>query len=272
MRQRVITGLCLAGGALIILYFGGAVFSLAAIICYVFAQYEEYRALSRAGHRPVSWPTWLAMIVAIPLVLFLNSASVTPILMGACFLTILCILFREDPQLEDILMSIMPLFSICLPGLCVIALTTISPLSVQRTYLSLVVAVPVCCDSAAFFAGSRFGKRRLCPEVSPNKTVAGAVGGMAGAIAAAMCVGAVARLLCTQATQPMLPSWGALAFIGILGGVVSQTGELFASLVKRHCGIKDFSNLFPGHGGMLDRIDSILFMSVVVYCIRIIGV
>ena len=272
MRQRIITGLILGAAALVILYFGGAVFSVTAVVCYVFALYEEYRALSRAGHRPVSWPTWLAMIAAIPLVLLVDNEAVTPILMAACFLTIVCILFRRDPQLEDILMSIMPLFSICLPGLCIISLATVVPLSVQRTYLSLVVAVPVACDSLAFFAGSRLGRRKVCPEVSPNKTVAGAVGGELGAVAAALAVGLAAKLMCAPSTQPLLPSWWALIFIGLLGGVVSQTGDLFASLVKRHCGIKDFSNLFPGHGGMLDRIDSILFMSVVVYCIRLIGV
>ena len=54
--------------------------------------------------------------------------------------------------------------------------------------------------------------------------------------------------------------------IGLVGGIAGQVGDLFASLIKRHCGIKDFGSLFPGHGGMLDRMDSILFTSVVVYC------
>ena len=59
------------------------------------------------------------------------------------------------------------------------------------------------------------------------------------------------------------------ALLGLVGGVAGQMGDLFASLVKRHCGIKDFSNLFPGHGGMLDRLDSILFMAVVMICYRL---
>ena len=54
--------------------------------------------------------------------------------------------------------------------------------------------------------------------------------------------------------------------LGLLGGFVGQMGDLFASLVKRHCGLKDYSNLFPGHGGMLDRLDSVLFMAVLMYC------
>ena len=57
--------------------------------------------------------------------------------------------------------------------------------------------------------------------------------------------------------------------LGVIGGAVGQIGDLFASLVKRHCGIKDFANLFPGHGGMLDRMDSILFMALVMMCYRL---
>ena len=57
--------------------------------------------------------------------------------------------------------------------------------------------------------------------------------------------------------------------LGLLGGFVGQMGDLFASLVKRHCGLKDFSNIFPGHGGMLDRLDSVLFMAVLMYCYRL---
>ena len=60
--------------------------------------------------------------------------------------------------------------------------------------------------------------------------------------------------------------WWHYLLLGIVGGAIGQIGDLFASLVKRHSGIKDFSNLFPGHGGMLDRLDSVLFMSVLMYC------
>ena len=86
---------------------------------------------------------------------------------------------------------------------------------------------------------------------------------------AAVLVGLIAHGVCGADIQPMLPRWWEYALMGLLGGVAGQMGDLFASMVKRHCGIKDFSNLFPGHGGMLDRLDSILFMAVVVFCFRL---
>ena len=79
----------------------------------------------------------------------------------------------------------------------------------------------------------------------------------------------VSLIFCDQATLAQLPTWWQYALLGLVGGVAGQMGDLFASLVKRHCGIKDFSNLFPGHGGMLDRLDSILFMAVVMICYQL---
>ena len=132
----------------------------------------------------------------------------------------------------------------------------------------LVFAVPLVGDMFALFVGSAVGGKKLCPAVSPHKTVAGAIGGLGGSVLAAMVVCAIAASVCNPATLAKLPSWWAYLLMGIFGGVVGQVGDLFASLVKRHSGIKDFSNLFPGHGGMLDRLDSVLFMAVLVYCYR----
>jgi len=70
-------------------------------------------------------------------------------------------------------------------------------------------------------------------------------------------------------TQAFPPMWANIV-VGVVGGVAAQMGDLFASMVKRHCGIKDFGNLFPGHGGMLDRMDSILFAAIIVYSYRVV--
>lgn len=271
MTQRIVTGSILALAVVVIMFFGGAVVGTVAMVSVCFAVWEEYRALKSAGHRPVSWPTWLALVFSVPLSALVGAQVMIVILCLACAMTIAHIMFRPQPELTDALTSILPLFSVLLPGLCIVALAFIQPMALQRVMLSLVVCVPVVGDTFAYFIGSAIRGPKLCPAVSPNKTIAGAIGGLIGSVLAAVAVGLIAHFSVTPDVAPLLPHWWTYLIAGVLGGTVSQLGDLFASLVKRHAGIKDFSNLFPGHGGMLDRMDSILFMAVVVFCVRMMG-
>ena len=268
MYQRIITGLVLGTGGVALIYFGGVPFAVAALVCLCFALSEEFRALSVAGHRPVPWPTWIAMAVSIPLGFYVGAKVVIPILLAASALIIACVLFREEPRLEDALMSLLPLYSIVLPGLAMVSLSLVSPLSVQRTLLAMLIAVPVLGDTAAYFVGSAVRGPKFCPAVSPNKTWAGAIAGLAGSLLTAVIIRTGAGWMVSAPTTE-LPTWWACIGLGIVGGVVSQLGDLFASMVKRHCEIKDFSSIFPGHGGMMDRLDSILFMALVLFCYRL---
>ena len=271
MTQRIITGCILSAAVIIILCFGGVAVGLAAMLCICFAVHEEYKALSVAGHRPVAWPTWLALVLSVPLTAWLGERVIVVILAVSCLLTMTHIIFRPQPRLEDALMSVLPLFSVLLPGLCIVFLAFVQPMELQRVLLFLVITVPVLGDTMAYFVGSAIRGPKFCPAVSPNKTIAGALGGLGGSLLAAIVVGLVAHSLCGPEIAAKLPHWWTYLIVGLLGGAASQVGDLFASLVKRHCGIKDFSNLFPGHGGMLDRLDSILFMAVVVFCVRMMG-
>lgn len=273
MVQRIITGLALSAVTGVLIYFGNVAFAIAALICICFALHEEIKALRTAGHRPVAEPIWVALGVSIPLAALyaqqtdtrMGHLVVLPILTAAALLITAAIVFRPEPKLEDALMSMLPLFSIVLPGLAVVSLTQLTPLSVQRIMLLMLIAVPVLGDTLAYFVGTWMGKRKLCPAVSPKKTVAGAVGGLAGSVLAAGLIRLGADILVTSELTE-LPSWTFCLAVGGIGGVAGQLGDLFASLVKRHCGIKDFSSIFPGHGGMLDRLDSVLFMALVLYC------
>ena len=116
-------------------------------------------------------------------------------------------------------------------------------------WLFLVLGATWAGDSAAFFVGSRFGRRRFCPDLSPNKTWAGAVGGLAGSLAGGLL------------SLPLFAgevSAGFIAATSLAVGLSGQLGDLFESLWKRAKGVKDSGNLIPGHGGILDRIDSLL--------------
>jgi phosphatidate cytidylyltransferase len=115
-------------------------------------------------------------------------------------------------------------------------------------------------DSCAYFTGRRFGRRKLIPSVSPGKTVEGAIGGVLGTLVAAVLY---ARLL-NDIPGIELPLYLAVAF-GLLVTVTGQLGDLAESLLKRDAGVKDSGTFLPGHGGALDRVDSLLFTLPVAY-------
>ena len=111
-------------------------------------------------------------------------------------------------------------------------------------------------DTGAFFAGRAFGKRKLAPAVSPNNTVAGCIGGFAGSI-----VGMAVFHIIVKAVVHLDIGWANILIMGVLGSLFGQLGDLSFSVIKREFGIKDYGTIFPGHGGVLDRFDSVLFVS-----------
>ncbi|MBI4810464.1 MAG: phosphatidate cytidylyltransferase [Ignavibacteriales bacterium] len=123
------------------------------------------------------------------------------------------------------------------------------------TIISLFAIIWIC-DSAAYYIGSALGKHKLFPRVSPNKSWEGAIAGFIFAIIASI----TAKLLVLE----YLPL-GSAIILGIIVGIFGQIGDLFESLLKRDAGVKDSSTIIPGHGGILDRFDSLLFVSPLVY-------
>ncbi|MPM40318.1 hypothetical protein SDC9_86958 [bioreactor metagenome] len=109
-------------------------------------------------------------------------------------------------------------------------------------------------DAFALFAGLTMGKHKLAPDLSPKKTVEGAVGGLLGAVLSTMLYGLVLGQF-----FGLRPSYALLALYGALGSFMAQLGDLSFSYIKRQYGIKDFGNILPGHGGVLDRFDSVIF-------------
>ena len=119
----------------------------------------------------------------------------------------------------------------------------------------LVLLSAFCTDIFAYFTGFFLGRHKLCPNLSPKKTIEGAVGGTIGSV---ICCGLFGYFV-----VPMI--WLHCVMIGFIGAILSQCGDLTASAYKRKMGIKDYGNLIPGHGGILDRFDSVLFTAPVVY-------
>jgi phosphatidate cytidylyltransferase len=263
MWQRFITGVLLILFLITVLIFGGYVFGVVALLVCGLCVFEEQAAMKRGGHHPVSWPVFAALLLCAPLMLFVRPLAIVPVLMLTCFAVIFAVMRRAAPDLTDVMVSLLPLLTIVLPGLCLIALVGIAPRPLQALLMTMVFSVSVGSDVFALFFGTWIGGPKLCPSISPRKTVAGAAAGLIGAIGLTVLAGRIFSLCFPGQSFPSL--WADL-LVGLIGGVTAQFGDMLASLVKRYCKVKDFGSLFPGHGGMLDRMDSILFASVVIFC------
>ena len=114
-------------------------------------------------------------------------------------------------------------------------------------------------DTGAYFTGMAIGRHKLIPAVSPNKTVEGAVGGIVACVAGFLIYGAV------MSAVGFVVNYLWVVVLAVICGVVAQFGDLAASVMKRSFAVKDFGNLIPGHGGMVDRVDSLMFVAPVVY-------
>ncbi|MGN1480587.1 phosphatidate cytidylyltransferase [Porcipelethomonas sp.] len=121
-------------------------------------------------------------------------------------------------------------------------------------------------DSGAYFAGTFFGKRKLCPEVSPKKTVEGFIGGIfvTGLLFMLINFG-YSKILPNISDYTVHVNYLEVCLLGMLLAVVGTVGDLSASVLKRQCGIKDYGNIMPGHGGLMDRFDSVVFVAPCLY-------
>lgn len=131
---------------------------------------------------------------------------------------------------------------------------TINDFEFGKIYVWLIFIISFATDTFAYFTGYLFGRHKLIPKVSPKKTVEGSIGGILGSACLCILFGYIFNL-----------NLFTMAVIGSLGSIVAQCGDLFASSIKRYVGIKDYGKLIPGHGGILDRFDSVILVAPYVY-------
>jgi phosphatidate cytidylyltransferase len=142
------------------------------------------------------------------------------------------------------------LFGFCYVSLLIAHMILARALPHGREWIYLVLLVVMACDTSAYFSGISLGRHKLYPAISPNKSIEGAVGGLVGSLAGAF----VARSWFFPALTVM-----DCLLLGLALGILGQLGDLFESMVKRAFQVKDSGTILPGHGGMLDRLDSLLF-------------
>lgn len=217
------------------------------------AGYEFYWMLSKADFHPEIW-------VGLPWILLICFSAFFPqllpletVLVGGFIVTLTVSLWQVDRPLHMFVATAAVAVYI---GLMMRQALLLLLLEQGFFWLLLACAITWINDTAAYFTGVTVGRHHIWPRLSPKKTWEGTVAGWVGA--------ALAALLVVWLTPLSLPLWLAL-LIGFVGGVAGFLGDLSISMVKRQVGVKDSGHFFPGHGGMLDRIDSLLFVLPLVY-------
>lgn len=254
LKTRILSALVLIPVVLGLTYVGGPYFAVLVALASLLAAYEFYQIVHRAGYRPFT-AVGLALVAGLCLDAY---APQFDIWRWAVALAVIAPMVWQilQPGMEGFLTG----WALTLAGAIYIGglfahMILVRNLPQGLGWVLLTFAGTWACDSAAYFAGVNLGKHGFFTHISPHKTWEGAIGGFAAGIVATAVAG---RLL------GLVTVWQGL----ILGAVLAvgvTFGDLAESLVKRQVGVKDSGSLIPGHGGALDRIDSLIFGAVIVY-------
>lgn len=252
MKIRILSGLIMVP-LLAVLYFGGYVLTAACFIIAIVGVYEFFRGFRAMGVNP-SYPVAIvSALILYTMNIFVEDDTWHMFWLFLSVLLSLLYLFNiEHRKLEDAMSTIV--------GIVYVIFFSYHVLLVEQTgdtqiLIWLIVISAFGTDIFAYFTGMAIGKHKLCPHISPKKSIEGSVG---GAVASIVLCGIFGYFFAEEYLVHCL-------LIGLLGGIVSQLGDLTASVFKRKMGIKDYGNLIPGHGGILDRFDSVLFTAPMVY-------
>jgi len=255
MINRIITGL-IAGSLLIaVLLIGGTLFTVAIFAILLMSMYELFKVTG------INKKGFLFVLGFLPSVLiFVNNANVSGLILFIYIVLLFSFLLINHKRIDFTDLSLTFMISIMLTffmkHLCLVAeLSGIGRLAVWIVFVGACMS-----DTFAYFCGMEFGKNKLAPNISPKKTIEGSIGAVAGSVLSLIVYGFILWLCFGLNVNFWL-----MIVLGILCSVFGQLGDLSASIIKREYGIKDFGTIFPGHGGMLDRFDSILFVAPIVY-------
>ena len=269
MKQRILTAaIGLALFAVIMLFFETLIYNIAiAALCFT-AVYELLVSTRYVQSRPLV-AAGLAFALAAP---FLRLQAIRPysILFLAVFVGVLFfILLRHHSTVWLEQIGLVFFVSVFFP----FALTSLIYIRDQFGgflgfyYTLLIFACAWGADAGAYFIGRLLGKRKLAPAISPNKTVEGLIGGIV------ICLGVMALVTWSYMGYgnylglSFRPNWPVMLLAGLAGSLLSVFGDLSASIIKRQCAIKDFGSIMPGHGGVVDRFDSIFFVAPFFYVV-----
>lgn len=267
MRQRIIAALCGIPLLLAFVWFDTPWFSLLILLVAAFAAIgalEFYRLAALSGGQPLTlfgivWT--LLFIVSAHLDATYEVDYIAPSLLGSAIALPLVWLFFVPPRGGIFVGWAWTLAGILYMGWMLGHYVALRELDQGKEWVIFALFSAFACDTAAFLTGRTWGRRPLAPTISPGKTWEGAIGGFIAALAAAL----ILYTLLDVAGLSLPISYAQTVLLGCFVGLFAQIGDLSESLLKRRAGVKDSGSLIPGHGGILDRIDSLVFTGVIVY-------
>ena len=261
VAARVLVALIAIPIAILLVWQGGEVLALGLAVLGVIALGELYTLMERV--RPPALAGFLTLVALLATALYGEQRHVLMVLAAAFPVTFFLALAR--PRRANVSWAIaVTLFGVLWIGLPMVHAIWLRDLSIEQngreivTGMGLVFDVLIATfvgDTFAYFVGRAYGRSQFAPLISPNKTLEGLIGGVVGGTLAFWCAGLY---------QDWLSGWDAL-LIGFLVAITAPLGDLFESLVKRDLEVKDTGSLFGAHGGVLDRLDAVLFTIVVGY-------
>jgi phosphatidate cytidylyltransferase len=263
MKKRIISGAVFVALWAAILLINNPLFDTAIVVTLaLIATHEYYKAFRNIGYKPISWIGYVGCLA-----LFLMGGIIpeeykmllikiiVPVGLISAFAYM--VVGNVKRTILDVAITIFGLLYI--PCLFAFLKLILGLREYSRFYLLYVLFGAVVSDTFAFLVGSKFGKTKLAPDISPNKTVEGSMGGIIGVVISFIIMTIVGNL---NGIPGDVFYW---TMVGVAAAIAGQFGDLTASAIKRFCKIKDFGNIMPGHGGILDRFDSLMFVAPIVY-------
>ncbi len=255
LRHRILTSIVLVPLLIVAIWFGEPWFSILMAAIAGVAGWEFYRMESKAKVRPLTYfgVFWIVLLIGIPHCTY--TAALPTLISSAIIISLLWLLFRQprDQAFTSWSWTIAGVFYV---GWMLSYWIRLRDLEIGKELVFLAMFTTFINDTGAFFIGRTWGKHKMAPSISSGKTWEGAIGGLLCSVAASLVIALIFNL-------PY--SYWQIALAGFIISVFAQLGDLVESLLKRNTGVKDAGKLVPGHGGMLDRFDSLIFTGVIVY-------